>query len=367
MPNREPSALDTIGGATNNVCVSQRKLSDQQRQRIAKQQEERAARARRGAARAEEALSSGALGAEQAGEVVARYGAQADVRAIDGSAHRCHLRANLDSVVTGDRVTFRAGGGSTGNGVIVARGPRHTELRRPDKYGKLRTVAANIDQVVIVIAPLPEPHANLIDRYLVATENLGAEATILLNKSDLLSDPALRERIDRLLEPYAPLGYRVQESCAREGALPRLRELLAGRRSILVGQSGVGKTTLANALLPDLDERTNSLSPDKAKGRHTTTTARLFPLNADGLPGEGGGALIDSPGIREFGLWHMERADVERGFIEFRDRIGPCRFRDCTHEGEPGCAVIEAVEKGLMHPARLESYRRIVASLTLGT
>jgi ribosome biogenesis GTPase len=333
--------------------------------RIARQQEERSARARRGAARAEEALASGALGAERAGEVVARYGAQADVRTTDGAEHRCYLRANLESVVAGDRVTFRIGDGSTGSGVIVARDPRGTELRRPDKSGRLRTVAANIDQVVIVIAPLPEAHANLIDRYLVATENLGAEATLLLNKSDLLRDPALRARMDTLLEPYAPLGYRVLESCAREGALPRLREILAGRRSILVGQSGVGKTTLANALLPQLNERTNSLSPDKAKGRHTTTTARLYPMNPGSGIDDAGGALIDSPGIREFGLWHMDRAEVERGFREFRDRIGACRFRDCKHEGEPGCAVLEALAEGKLHPARLESYRRIVASLTM--
>jgi len=255
--------------------------------------------------------------------------------------------------VAGDNVTFCTG---EGGGVIVAVAARRTELRRPDKFGKLRAVAANIDQVMIVIAPTPEPHANLIDRYLVATENLGAEATLLLNKTDLLDDPARDAAIQALLAPYPPLGYTLLQASARTADLPRLEEALAGRTSILVGQSGVGKTTLVNALLPDLSERTGALSPDRAKGRHTTTTARLFAT-------KDGGALIDSPGIREFGLWHLDRSAVERGFREFRDRIGPCRFRDCQHGGEPGCALEAALEEGAIHPARLKSYRRIIASL----
>ena len=345
--------------------MSQRRLSDQQRLRIARQQEERAARARRGAQRADAMVESGSLGPEDQGEVTVRYGSQADVIDRQGREHRCYLRSNLDSVVAGDTVTFCAGQGDQ-SGVIVARDRRRTELRRPDKFGKLRTVAANIDQVLIVLAPRPEPHANLIDRYLVATENLGAQATILVNKSDLLASDERRRSIEELLAPYPPLGYRVLYSRAKTGALSQLRELLAGQRSILVGQSGVGKTTLANALLPEINERTNSLSSGRDKGRHTTTTARLYPLRREPNSDDewtAPGALIDSPGIREFGLWHMSRADVERGFREFRDRIGTCRFRDCRHEGEPGCAVLEAVASGAIHPERLASYRRIVASL----
>lgn len=298
-------------------------------------------------------LESGNLGAEQKGRVTARYGAQADVEDTQGLTQRCHLRSNLGSVVAGDRVTFCAGDPI---GVIVARDDRDTALRRPDKFGKLRTVAANIDQVIIVLAALPEPHGNLIDRYLVATENLGARAVILLNKSDLLDDPALAKPVEQILEPYPPLGYTVIRTQGKSGAIDELRRLLAGGTSILVGQSGVGKTTLVNALLPEVNERVGELSPERAKGRHTTTTARLFKL-------PDGGELIDSPGIREFGLWHMQPEDVERGFLEFRDLLGKCRFRDCHHQGEPGCALLAALDTGEIHPARLASYRHIIASL----
>lgn len=334
--------------------MTTRKLTRRQRWRIERQQGERARRAARAGERGEEVLAAGELGAERAGRVIARYGSQADVLDTGGHVQRCHLRSNLGSVVAGDDAIFCPG---EITGVVVARGERRTALRRPDKYGKLRTVAANIDRVIIVIAPQPEPHANLIDRYLVATENLGAEAILLLNKVDLLRDDhSAREPLDDLLAPYPALGYRIVRTAARDADQAGLAALLDGHTSILVGQSGVGKTTLVNALLPGLDERTGELSADSGKGRHTTTTARLFPL-------PGGGALIDSPGIREFGLWHMDRVDVERGFREFRDRIGQCRFRDCRHEGEPGCALAEAAAGGLIHPSRLASYRHIVASL----
>lgn len=355
--------------------MSKRKLNRRQSWRIERKQQERSARAKRSDAMGDEALQGGALGDEQHGRVIARYGSQADIE--DGAAvvHRCHLRANLGSLVAGDNVVFCAGDGT---GVVVARDARYSELRRPDKFGNVRTVAANIDRVIITIAALPEPHSNLIDRYLVATENLGAEAVILLNKSDLLADHTLRENLTTILEPYGPLGYTIVHSAAalvgcvkgqggdtREGqgesksvGLSQIATLLKDHTSILVGQSGVGKTTLVNALLPEAAQRVGALSPEKQKGRHTTTTARLFPL-------AGGGALIDSPGIREFGLWHMTRGEVERGFPEFRELLGRCRFRDCKHDQEPGCALADALEAGRIHPARLRSFRHIVASLEM--
>ena len=334
--------------------MSKRKLTRRQAWRIERKQQERSERAQRSEALGEEALASGELGPEQPGRVVARYGAQADVRDDTGTDHRCFLRANLGSIVAGDEVTFCAG---PAGGAIVARSGRDTDLQRPDKFGKLRTVAANIDQVLIVIAALPEPHGNLIDRYLVATEVLGARASILVNKADLLDDDAHRARMDELLAPYPPLGYDVVYARGKEGAIEEMKRLLRGHTSILVGQSGVGKTTLVNALLPEVDERVGELSPDKQKGRHTTTTARLYDLSD-------GGALIDSPGIREFGLWHMDQSQVEQGFREFQQSIGQCRFRNCSHQSEPGCALIEAVEAGKIHPQRLASYLHIIGSLT---
>jgi ribosome biogenesis GTPase len=328
--------------------VSKRRLSEQQRRRIAGSRRRRTEGA--GEAGADE---SGSLGPERPATVLAQYGRSVDLLADDGEQLRSQLRANLETPVAGDRVIFRSGDDGA---VVVAAQPRRTALMRPDKFGKLRCMAANIDQVVVVIAPVPEPHGNLIDRYLVASEHLGADAVLFLNKTDLLGDAAQRAALESLLAPYPGLGYPVLRGSASEGAPAALRERLSGRTSILAGQSGVGKSTLLNALLPDAAQRVGELSEDRGKGRHTTTTSRLFPL-------AGGGALIDSPGIREFGLWHLSREDVENGYPELRALAGHCRFRDCRHEEEPGCALAEAVSDGRVHPARLESFRHIINSL----
>ena len=233
---------------------------------------------------------------------------------------------------------------------------RTTELMRPDPYGKLKPVAANISQIFVVLAPLPVPHANLIDRYLVAAEAVNIPPTLLLNKTDLI-DADNQAYMHSLLEPYAALGYRsLRASCSSNNGLEELRAALKGETSVFVGQSGVGKSSLVNVLLPEANLRVGALSEVHATGTHTTTTAHLSPL-------PGGGTLIDSPGIREFGLWHMERDQVEHGFREFEPWLGRCKFRDCRHEQEPGCSLLEAAERGEILPQRLASYRQIVASL----
>ena len=332
--------------------MSKRKLSRRQAWRVNKIQEERRERAAARDAISEQALESGQLGAEQEGLVTAHFGTQVEVEA-NGEVQRCHLRSNLEGLVTGDRVVWCAGDPV---GVVVAQIPRNSELLRPDPYGKLKPVAANIDQIIIVISPLPEPHANLIDRYLVAAEAVSIPPLILLNKTDLIDD-SNREAIEDLLEPYPRLGYPVlHASCKTSDGLHALREALQQRISIFVGQSGVGKSSLVNALLPEVNARVGALSEQHGKGTHTTTTAQLFHLAA-------GGDLIDSPGIREFGLWHMDRQQVERGFKEFDPLLGQCKFRDCQHQHEPGCALLEALQDGRISERRLASYRHIVASL----
>ncbi|SDI56546.1 ribosome biogenesis GTPase [Pseudomonas flavescens] len=338
--------------------MAKRQLNRRQNWRIEKIQGERAARAAKRESRVVETLEGGDLGSEQTGLVIAHFGVQVEVEATDGElsgqVFRCHLRANLPTLVTGDRVVWRPG--NQGIGVIVAQLPRDTELCRPDTRGQLKPVAANVDLIVIVFAPLPEPHANLIDRYLVAAEHAGIRPLLLLNKADLIdaqNEPALNV----LLGVYRQLGYPVLEVSALEGdGMEQLKQQLDGNISVFVGQSGVGKSSLVNSLLPGVETRVGALSELTGKGTHTTTTARLFHF-------PGGGQLIDSPGIREFGLVHVSRDDVEAGFIEFAELLGHCRFRDCKHDREPGCALLAALQDGRIQPQRMNSYRHILASL----
>ncbi|WP_282338697.1 small ribosomal subunit biogenesis GTPase RsgA [Pseudomonas sp. PS02288] len=338
--------------------MAKRQLNRRQSWRIEKVQEERAARAAKRESRTLDELEGGDLGPEQTGLVIAHFGVQVEVEAEDGEIRgqvfRCHLRANLPALVTGDRVVWRAG--NQGNGVIVAQLPRNSELCRPDSRGQLKPVAANVDLIVIVFAPLPEPHANLIDRYLIAAEHAGIRPLLLLNKADLV-DEQNGPRLNALLAVYRQLGYPLMEVSAHEGGgMEALQARLDGHVSVFVGQSGVGKSSLVNSLLPGVDTRVGGLSEVTGKGTHTTTTARLFHF-------PGGGELIDSPGIREFGLGHVSRDDVEAGFIEFADLLGTCRFRDCKHDREPGCALLKALEEGRIQPQRMASYRHIIASL----
>ncbi|MDW5378211.1 small ribosomal subunit biogenesis GTPase RsgA [Halomonas sp. HP20-15] len=337
--------------------MSKRKLSRQQRWRIEKIQAERQARATKHDIDDSDVLESGEYGREKPGRVIAHFGRSLDVGSADDDAlHRCHLRANLDSLVTGDRVVWREA--SDGSGVVVARDARDNVLERPDARGQLKPVAANIDQILIVFAVEPAPFANLIDRYLVAAEATGITPVLVLNKTDLL--PADGGELRYLLARYEALGYAVIEaSTRRDGGLDALHERLTGRTSVFVGQSGVGKSSLIDELLPDAALRIGALSEDSRKGTHTTTTARLYRLPA-------GGELIDSPGIREFGLSHLDEQQITDGFIEFRDYLGRCRFRDCRHREEPGCALRDAVEREAISAERFASYRRILDGLAPG-
>ncbi|MFC3396825.1 small ribosomal subunit biogenesis GTPase RsgA [Brenneria rubrifaciens] len=300
------------------------------------------------------------LGDTQEGVIISRFGMHADVEAANGVVHRCNIRRTLKSLVTGDRVVWRAGNEALAgiSGIVEAVHPRHSVLTRPDYYDGVKPIAANIDQIVIVSAILPELSLNIIDRYLVACETLDVEPLIVLNKVDLLDEDACRF-VNELMDIYRALNYRVlmASSHTQEG-MAELEQALTGRISIFAGQSGVGKSSLLNALLALGEERilVNKVSNNSGLGQHTTTAARLYHFPH-------GGDVIDSPGVREFGLWHLAPDQITRGFIEFRQYIGSCKFRDCKHDNDPGCAIRAALDRGDIAAERFDNYHRILESM----
>lgn len=332
--------------------MTKRKLTQQQARRIRQKQAERNAAARKSGATFEH-VDEQSLSEECQGRIVAHYGTQVDVEDDNRDTTRCFLRANLDAVTTGDWVTCRFGDKV---GVVESLHPRTSLLSRPDSYGKLKPVAANVDQLLITIAPKPEFFSNLIDRYIVVAEVNNIVPLILINKCDLIDDEN-KEKFDALVTDYQGLGYRVLSVSAKKNiGLQTLNEQLRGKTSILVGQSGVGKSSILKTLLPSATIPVGDLSDAKSKGRHTTTHSQLFHFAE-------GGECIDSPGIREFGLWNLDKADVITGFIELNLASEQCKFRDCSHNSEPGCGIQRAITEGKISPKRFESYQRIIASL----
>jgi len=260
-------------------------------------------------------------------------------------------RRGLAQIVCGDEVDWLPTGDNSG--VIEILKPRRTVLYRADGSKGQRPLVANINQVVIEAALEPALDCFLIDKYTLAAELARTEPLIIINKSDLLQDKD-RERITSLIAEYRRIGYTaLLTSALKNTGIEAFADRLSGKTSILVGQSGVGKSSLVKRLLPDRDIVTGKLSAASGLGKHTTTATTLYHLPH-------GGCLIDSPGVRDFHLARVPEEELGNGFREFRPYLGQCRFNDCRHLSEPECAITAAVAAGKIHKQRMESYRRLV-------
>ncbi len=289
------------------------------------------------------------------GRVIKVHSLTSTVRTPDGREFECSTRGLLKSlatdlqnvVVTGDQVTIRPGGEN--QAVILRVDPRRGVICRTSRK-RQQVLVANVDQVVIVASaaePMLKP--NLIDRYLVSIEATGLRPIICINKVDLVDPVELQPAI----AVWGQLGYQVVLlSVARGWNVERLRELLVGRDSVVTGQSGVGKSSLLNAIEPGLDLKVSTVSDESQKGRHTTTFSQLIPLS-------GGGHIVDTPGIRQFQLWDVIPAEVGGFFRDLRPYVSDCQFPDCTHTHEQQCAVKAAVAMFKLDARRYESYCQI--------
>ncbi|HXF67927.1 MAG TPA: ribosome small subunit-dependent GTPase A [Burkholderiales bacterium] len=285
-----------------------------------------------------------APGALLSGRIVGSFGRRYRVELEDGTALDCVTRGKRGDLACGDRVGVAPAG--PGQGVIETVAPRTSLLYRSERTRR-KLIAANATQIVVVVAPVPTFYEDLVNRCLAAAEHEAMAALIALNKTDLPEAQAAM----RALELYRGLGYRVVPLCAKRDVSPLLPHL-AGQTSVLVGQSGMGKSTIINALVPQAAARVAEVSAALDSGRHTTTSTRLYRL-------DGGGCIIDSPGLQEFGLNHLDARALAYAFVEFRPYLGGCRFRDCRHLAEPGCALAAACAQGKISERRLASYRAL--------
>lgn len=287
-----------------------------------------------------------------ADRVVVAHGDHCVVTTSGGELVRCAVRRRTGRPVCGDWVTWD--GKPPSDGVIEGIEPRHNTVTRTDYRGRAKPLAANMDQMVFVCASQPPPDVRLLDRYLVLAASLGLPTLIVVNKADL-GDRSGDEIPLAIAESVARHGCAVYNTSAtRVTGLASLERALSHRASLLVGQSGVGKSSLINALIPDHSARTAAISTASGQGRHTTTATTLYPLPA-------GGVLVDAPGVRTLRLGHLDRSSIEAGFPEIASAAVECDYRDCEHGQEPGCAVAAATARGAIDADRLARFRELLA------
>lgn len=300
------------------------------------------------------------------GLVLRSTGSWYDVRTDDGETVAARVRGKFrledrdvtNPVAVGDRVTMRLE--ADGTGLITELHDRRNKLSRRAagrRATREHVLVANVDHAWCVQASTrPAFVSGFVDRFLVMTEAYGIPGGVIINKVDLIEKPAHVEDMAYWQGLYEGLGYPVLLTSAEDGTgLEAFREALKDRISVVAGPSGVGKSSLLNAADPDLELRTGEVSEKTRKGRHTTTFAELHPI--------AGGYVVDTPGIREFGLWDMAPEELSGYFVEMREYLGDCRFQPCTHDHEPGCAVKEAVQNAEIAPERYLSYLNMLESL----
>jgi len=288
------------------------------------------------------------------GLVVAGYGRHYIVESPEGERLLCHPRGKKSACVVGDRVRWQAAGDE---GVIEHIEPRRNLLFRQDEW-KTKEFAANLDQILVMVASEPVFSESQLARALIAAESAGIAARVLLNKTDLPQIDAARAR----LAPYAAMGYSVIEVALKarpDAAREALDSLLAGKATLVLGPSGAGKSTLINLLAPDAKAQVGEISQALNSGRHTTTTTQLYWLDAERTTG-----LIDSPGFQEFGLRQIDAQQLPGLMPDFRENAKNCKFYNCTHQHEPGCGVRAALERGEIGESRYRIYGEILNELT---
>ncbi len=280
--------------------------------------------------------------------VIATYSRRMRVRLADGHEVDARIKGKRLRPVCGDAVEVESID-SEDDWLITAIGERRNTLTRPNLRGRPEVLAANVDLLVVVAAAEPQPDWFVVDRYLCAAELMGIEAGVLFNKTDVVDEIPAEE-----LDVYAAIGYEVVSCSAATGnGIPDVRGMLSNHRAIIVGQSGVGKSSIINALLGGDVLRTSEISDKSREGRHTTVNSVMLSL-------PGGGAIIDSPGVRDYAPALESSVAASLGFREIRDAADGCRFANCRHLREPDCAVKEKARSGHIHPRRYASYKRVV-------
>jgi len=286
---------------------------------------------------------------QQNGFVISRFGQEADIELESGEQLRCHLRRKLENLVCGDEVVCETK--DSGKGVVVKILPRASVLERPIRYQGLKAVAANLDQICIVVSIEPDFSELILDKYLVASELAEIPPVIIFNKSDLA---AVDDELKARLVCYQELGYPLIWSSVISGnGMEQISQQLNNHSSVFVGQSGVGKSSLINYLIPEVNADVRVISDNSGLGTHTTTASRLYHFGENGR-------IIDSPGIRDFSMEHVTKERLAFGYIEIHQYSQSCKFRNCLHTHEPGCAVKLAVEEKNIDNGRYQRYLKIL-------